>query len=553
MPKLAGLILFTILGGSSQLVNVSVSPYETTITVPEAVMAGHEASPLNKDEWLMRQALRSIPAFATGVGIDKVRDALVEQNLLVLAESRDFIVVREGVPLIDLTGPVREKFIYGFRDGRLTLGPLTYSQVQSRFVSEGLTTDRLTVLRMFAEADMLDPEPLNEFAWLLATHPDSKIRNPQLAVHFASQAVSLEDPLNWMYVDTLAAAYASAGDFDSAALEQQRAIDLNYEKDEGADERLDLYRSGRNYVSPLSNWAPAEVDDEDPKLTPKPDLLVSAAAGEPEAQWRLAAFYLENNIYEGEGMANPGLFWMEQAARNGHALALNEMGFCFLMASCGNNQDNVVAVTWFERAAAAGDVTGVFNFGRMLANGQGIERDDPAATRWLEVAADNGITAAAFRVAFRHGEGVGQPPNYLAQRRYLRQVEAANYGPAEYLLDDAFFQQFHGAEAFAAALDRQAIAPAGMADALLALIAKIENANASDDVLTMRFDDGTNFEYASKYGPALILNLTRIAASLGSPFAQQKYASFFEQGAIVQRSLPEAHYWQQRAASRLVE
>ena len=548
MPKLAGLFLFTILAGSTQVVTVKVSPYETSISVPATVMEQHEASPLTKDQWAMIQALRSMPAFEAGVSIDDVRAELVDLNLRVLAESPDYMVVREGVPLIDLTGPKREKFIYGFAGGGLSLGPLTYKEVQSYFVAQGLNRGHLTTLQMFVEADLLDPAPLNEFAWLLATFPDPQIRNPQLAIRYARRAVGLGDPVDWSYVDTLAAAYAAAGDFENAISEQRRAIELNYEQDDGADERLELYRSRRAYISPPSDWISAQYEEEESELKPKPELLVAAAAGEQEAQWRLAAFYLENNIYEGEGISNPGLFWMEQAAHNGHPLALNELGFCYLMASCGNDPDNVLAVAWFKRAAESGDSTGAFNYGRMLANGQGTSRDDPAATRWLEIAADNGITAGAFRVAFRHAEGVGQAPNHSAQRHYLEQVEVASYGPADYLLDDAFFQRFEGAAAFAAALDRNAIAPAEMADALLILVSQIENADAANEHLALNFDDGTSYIYDSNYSPALILNLTRIAASLGSPRAQLKYASFFEQGSIVPRSLPEAHYWRQRAA-----
>jgi TPR repeat protein len=549
MPKLAGLLLFTILGGSTQVVSVTVSPYETSITVPADVMEQHQKSPLTRDQWAMRQALRSTPTFAAGTDIELVRAELIEQNLLVLAESPGFMVVREGVPLIDTTGPIREKFVYGFQDGKLNLGPVTFQQVVSHFVTAGLRNDHLLVLQMISEADLSDATNLNDLAWLLATFPDPDLRRPELAVGYAARAVSLGDPVNWMHLDTLAAAHAAHGDFKSAVYEQQRAIDLHYEKDDGAEQRLDLYRSGRNYVSPLTDWLPSETDDEEPDLRPKPQLLADAAAGDQGAQWRLAAFYLENTIYEGEGIINPGLFWMEQAAQNGHPLALNEMGFCYLMASCGNHQDDIVAVRWFERAAAAGDATGAFNYGRMLANGQGTPRDDRVATRWLEIAADNGITAGAFRAAFRHREGVGQPPNPRAYRKYLEQAKSARYGPADYLLDDAFFQQFNGAAAFAAALDRNAIAPSEMADALLVLVSQIESAEASDDALILRFDNGARFSYAGDYGPALVLNLTRIAASLGSRRAQLKYAAFFEDGTIAPRSLPEAHYWRQRAAN----
>jgi tetratricopeptide (TPR) repeat protein len=76
---------------------------------------------------------------------------------------------------------------------------------------------------------------LNERAWLRATCHDASLRNGQLAVADAKRACSLSNWKRSKYIDTIAAAYAETGDFDSAIRYQQQAIDLNKS---GKDETL---------------------------------------------------------------------------------------------------------------------------------------------------------------------------------------------------------------------------------------------------------------------------------------------------------------------------
>jgi tetratricopeptide (TPR) repeat protein len=68
---------------------------------------------------------------------------------------------------------------------------------------------------------------LNQRAWLRATCPNASIRNGQLAVADAKKACELEKWKDSAYIDTLAAACAEAGDFDSAMHYEQQAITLN--------------------------------------------------------------------------------------------------------------------------------------------------------------------------------------------------------------------------------------------------------------------------------------------------------------------------------------
>jgi len=89
-------------------------------------------------------------------------------------------------------------------------------------------------------------EPMNELAWILATHPDVKQRNPQEAVRLAERCAELSDHRQPVVLDTLAAAYASVGEFAKAVKMAEKAVALAAAPNQGlANEiqtRLLLYR-----------------------------------------------------------------------------------------------------------------------------------------------------------------------------------------------------------------------------------------------------------------------------------------------------------------------
>jgi tetratricopeptide (TPR) repeat protein len=67
---------------------------------------------------------------------------------------------------------------------------------------------------------------LNNTAWMLATDPNSSVRNGAEAVDLAQRALKLSDGRQPAVLGTLAAAYAEAGKFHEAAETAQRALDL---------------------------------------------------------------------------------------------------------------------------------------------------------------------------------------------------------------------------------------------------------------------------------------------------------------------------------------
>jgi len=96
---------------------------------------------------------------------------------------------------------------------------------------------------------------LNARAWLLATCPDPAVRDGRKAVEDATRACEAKRWTQWNYLDTLAAAYAETGDFDSAVKWQQEAIALAEKTSAAAAKeqkpalaaRLEVYRAGKPF------------------------------------------------------------------------------------------------------------------------------------------------------------------------------------------------------------------------------------------------------------------------------------------------------------------
>ena len=97
---------------------------------------------------------------------------------------------------------------------------------------------------------------MNNLARILTVSEDESIRNPIKAVELAKKACQLTGFSQPELLDTLAMAYAAAGNFSKAVEVAEKAISLceNEEKKELADEikkRLQLYKAGKVYRESL--------------------------------------------------------------------------------------------------------------------------------------------------------------------------------------------------------------------------------------------------------------------------------------------------------------
>jgi Tfp pilus assembly protein PilF len=99
----------------------------------------------------------------------------------------------------------------------------------------------------YQEALRLKPDhisALNNLAWLLATSADGKIRDGKHAIECSTKACELTKWQKVGYLDTLAAAYAEAGDFENAVKWQSKVVELapNKESKEDGEKHLELYK-----------------------------------------------------------------------------------------------------------------------------------------------------------------------------------------------------------------------------------------------------------------------------------------------------------------------
>jgi Flp pilus assembly protein TadD len=108
-----------------------------------------------------------------------------------------------------------------------------------------------------------DHRVLNNVAWEWATQPDPSARDGAKAVEAALKACKLTNNGFANYLDTLAAAHATSGDFNEAVLAADQALlkaaDLSYASVRAMRDRRDLFRRGKSYRRPAKAPEGADV------------------------------------------------------------------------------------------------------------------------------------------------------------------------------------------------------------------------------------------------------------------------------------------------------
>jgi tetratricopeptide (TPR) repeat protein len=128
-----------------------------------------------------------------------------------------------------------------------TLAEASYN-LGSALVSQGRFAEAAsqyrTALRLKPEAASI----YNQLARLLATCPDASVRNGSEAIALAQQAAKLTNGREPMILDTLAAAYAEAGQYREAVQTAKQAVQLATQQhqpalSESIQSRLQLYET----------------------------------------------------------------------------------------------------------------------------------------------------------------------------------------------------------------------------------------------------------------------------------------------------------------------
>jgi TPR repeat protein len=142
-------------------------------------------------------------------------------------------------------------------------------------------------------------------------------------------------------------------------------------------------------------------------------LTERGANGDATAQLALAIAYRDGKGVEKDPAA--AMLWGHRAADQGHAEALDFVGFAYLRGALAKRNTSL-ALAYFQ-AAAGKSAQAAFNLGQCLYGAQGTEQDCVKGVKWWERAAamGHGRAAAAAAMAYLSGEGVPRDPGKARQ------------------------------------------------------------------------------------------------------------------------------------------
>jgi len=130
--------------------------------------------------------------------------------------------------------------------------PEVYASLGKNWFLMGNVNRGISYWHRALELDPAHIGALNDLARVLATTEDTKLRNPTDAVKYARSACELTRFNRPVFLDSLALAYAAAGNFPEAVKTAEKAVQLAEAMGkkglaEEIRKRLDLYKSGRPY------------------------------------------------------------------------------------------------------------------------------------------------------------------------------------------------------------------------------------------------------------------------------------------------------------------
>jgi WD40 repeat protein/serine/threonine protein kinase len=229
--------------------DVRIYSYALSQEEIKAVYKGRGPGPLTRPRWVGDV---SEPEFVSTIPEIKESDIyyLPLRSELEYNEAKQSLLKKREI--LEIT-----RLLFGDEDPNITNAMMDLAREYYRWAMydqvQPLYTKALEIRRrLLGEKHPDTATSLNSLAWLWATCPEEKYRNGTKAIEYATKACEFTTWENAMYVDTLAAAYAEAGDFDEAMKWQKKAIELLTEKDPAEwriefTERLELYQSGKAY------------------------------------------------------------------------------------------------------------------------------------------------------------------------------------------------------------------------------------------------------------------------------------------------------------------
>ncbi len=223
-----------------------------------------KSEPVNDDwtvwgRWLLADpATRTISPFSSMTVPEWIERQFTDDSADSLDEVERYAVGVRDAALLQRLAKARQHPVYRLRQA-LNRMDATQPGKQAAAVLHSVAAggDGAGVTSWLRQAvEHTGSTPLNDLAWELATASDAPVRNGQWAIICAEQAVAKTHRTNPGFLDTLAAAYGEAGQFDKAVSTQKEAVRLSANNPADNHDflsRLKLYESQTPYRQPTNS------------------------------------------------------------------------------------------------------------------------------------------------------------------------------------------------------------------------------------------------------------------------------------------------------------
>lgn len=118
----------------------------------------------------------------------------------------------------------------------------------------------------------------------------------------------------------------------------------------------------------------------------------------------------------------------------------------------GVAKDEMQALTFYRRAAEAGDEKSALKVGNAYFLGRGVDRNYAEAYRWFKQSAEKGNYAAQYNIGLMLDEGKGLRKDSVKAFEFYQKAADQGYGPAQYALGGMFLKGIGTPQDFTAAI-----------------------------------------------------------------------------------------------------